>query len=92
MIVTPIFASCGEDYPVEPLKRKRIRNLVEEFDNSMCTAYKLTFAPGDYKNIRSAYASFYNAVNCIGRKHAIQIRIHKEESCMYLIKKGPGGI
>ena len=84
MKVTPI--ELNQINPEVSNKHKKVQKIVEDFDQSLFDAYKVTLDPGEYKNMHSAYSSFHAAVVRLHREKSIQVRTSAAEGCVYLIR------
>lgn len=83
MKATPI--KLNQINPEISQHRKKVQKLVEEFDQSMYEAYKISLDPGEYKSMHGAYSSFHTAVVRMHRDKSIQVRTSSAEQCVYLI-------
>lgn len=84
MQITPI--ELSQINPEVSQKRKKVQKIVEEFDQSMYDAYKISLDPGEYANMHSAYSCFHHAVVQLRREKSIQVRTSAAERCVYLIR------
>lgn len=92
MKITPL--QFNQLNPSVTNKRKRVQKIVEDFDQSMYDAYKISLDSGEYSNLHTAYSSFHQAVTRLHREKSIQVRTSAAENCVYLIRTNPseGGI
>lgn len=84
MKITPI--QLDQVNPAVTSKRHKIQKIIDEFDQSMYDAYKISLDPGEYATLHSAYDCFHHAIVRIHRDKSIQVRTSSAEQCVYLIR------